>query len=219
MSADGDFDAILARVRGPLSIEAAQLDAEARGRWEAYAATHGWHEIDWFDMPGAFAWRRQPPGVWEMTWQRSSPTSELFDVRLLPPEHSLVWRRQLIGFVRDLGLLLGRAITLRDDSTATGLIDLDPADGRLRRARTTPPKPIDRPPGQLCCVAMRQQFADECDICFDAAGCPHQLIYFNAKSGDLGLPVRDGGSTYVAITHCPWCGRGVSGTAAYSDAG
>lgn len=219
MGRDGEFDSVLARVVGPLSIEVAQLDDDARHRWEAYAAVRGWQEVDWFDMPGAFAWRREPPGVWELTWQQTADMSEMVDLRLLPPDHSLVWRRQLVDLVREFGTLLGRAITLVDESTAMPVLDFDPADGEVHQARRTLPTPMVRPPGEQCCAAMRRQFTEECDICVDAYACPHQLLYYIANTGDYALPVRDGGSSYVAIKHCPWCGAGVPGAASHGDPG
>jgi hypothetical protein len=223
VGAGSDFDFLLSRVAGPLSIEVAQLDSAARARWEGYAADHGWREVDWFDMPGAFLWRREPPGVWELTWQQTAGASEMFDVRLLPPENSLVWRRQVVDFVQELGVVLARAITLVDEATATPLIAFDPDGDRVRRAPPPAPRPLDRPSGQLCCEAMRAQFEDACDVCMDPQGCPHQLVVYVPKTGDFGLPIRDGGSGYTSITHCPWCGTnlspGVSGGASAGESG
>lgn len=31
-------------------------------------------------------------------------------------------------------------------------------------------------------------------------------IVYVAKLREYGLPVLDGGSSYILITHCPWCG-------------
>lgn len=32
--------------------------------------------------------------------------------------------------------------------------------------------------------------------------------------GEYGVPVRDGGSSYLVIEYCPWCGRIVRGKSA-----
>ncbi|CAM3289965.1 hypothetical protein STSO111631_12460 [Stackebrandtia soli] len=40
----------------------------------------------------------------------------------------------------------------------------------------------------------------------DVWDCPDFLIYYSAKFNEYGIPIRDGGSSYWAISHCPWCG-------------
>lgn len=56
-----------------------------------------------------------------------------------------------------------------------------------------------------CCNQMRRSLEFECanhDSPFD---CPDQLIW-QGNDGRHGLIVRDGGSSYVSIFFCPWCG-------------
>ncbi|SKC89596.1 DUF6980 family protein [Ohtaekwangia koreensis] len=36
---------------------------------------------------------------------------------------------------------------------------------------------------------------------------PDAVIRFNKKSKDYGIPVHDGGQSYIGIEHCPWCGK------------
>jgi hypothetical protein len=210
---DAEFDRILGRVAGPLAVEITNLDAHARERWEAYAAQHGWSALDWLDMPGALAWRREPPGVWEMTWQQMADSSESFDLRLMPPEHPLMWRRQLVELVRDLGETLHRDVELVDEISATPLLRFDAGLGVVRRASAPRMRALERPDFTVCCTAMAAQFEAQCETCVDPHDCPHQLIVFAPRSGEFGLPIRDGGATAAVIAFCPWCGSRVSGEA------
>lgn len=52
------------------------------------------------------------------------------------------------------------------------------------------------------CEAMKR-FAsvDPVDIDTDA------LVVYTSRTDEYGLPVRDGGSSRVAIQYCPWCGE------------
>ena len=46
-----------------------------------------------------------------------------------------------------------------------------------------------------------------CDQHSDPFECHDRLLYYNAVFDEHGLIVHDGGSSYVVITHCPWCGN------------
>ena len=35
----------------------------------------------------------------------------------------------------------------------------------------------------------------------------NKMVFFSPKFREYGIPVRDGGSSYVVIHHCPWCGH------------
>jgi hypothetical protein len=35
---------------------------------------------------------------------------------------------------------------------------------------------------------------------------PDVIIWRFDHSGEFGIPVRDGGSSIIAIKYCPWCG-------------
>lgn len=39
----------------------------------------------------------------------------------------------------------------------------------------------------------------------DPFECADALIVYNEILGEHGLPVHDGGASYVLIEHCPWC--------------
>ena len=40
----------------------------------------------------------------------------------------------------------------------------------------------------------------------DVHECPDVLVVWTGN-GLPGLPVRDGGNSFVVINHCPWCGE------------
>ncbi len=137
---------------GPLAAQVFEVGTAERERWEAYAAGHGWTAIDWVDMPGVFAWRRERPGIWEMTWQQTSHGREMFELRLMPPEHSMVWRRQVLDLLRDLGLVLGRDVALVDELTATPLLAFDAGASVMRVADAPAGRPLDLPPSRSAAI-------------------------------------------------------------------
>ena len=55
-----------------------------------------------------------------------------------------------------------------------------------------------------CCRAMAEQLDHECDQHLDPADCPDSLVARFGKQ--YGLRIHDGGSSFVVIHHCPWCG-------------
>jgi len=46
-----------------------------------------------------------------------------------------------------------------------------------------------------CCEEMRMMVEEE------------NSIVFIAKSRKYGVPIADGGSSFLLIRFCPWCGR------------
>ncbi len=54
----------------------------------------------------------------------------------------------------------------------------------------------------LCCEDMRAHLELDCDVHDDPMECPDCLVVYLAKSGEYGLPVRDGGSSCVVIQYC-----------------
>jgi len=53
---------------------------------------------------------------------------------------------------------------------------------------------------------MRFTVERRCEQHPDPYDCPDNLVAFVAKSRTYGLIVHDGGTSYVEIAHCPWCG-------------
>ncbi|MER6974773.1 hypothetical protein ABT304_27195 [Nocardioides sp. NPDC000445] len=64
---------------------------------------------------------------------------------------------------------------------------------------------LRRRPRDLCCTALAEHLDFECRLHRDPLHCADAVI-FRDDSGRIGLPIHDGGSSYIAIRHCPWCG-------------
>ena len=64
-----------------------------------------------------------------------------------------------------------------------------------------------------CCQLMRDNIEDGCDMHPDPFDCPDRLIYHDPDPDDesYGIIVHDGGSSYIAIRYCPWCGTALPG--------
>jgi hypothetical protein len=189
-----EFEQVLGQVRGPLWVELWRLDEADRHRWEALADRTGWAEVEWFDIPGAFAWRRQLPGVWEVTWQPTYGSGHLLDVRIMPPDHPLRWQCQLVDLLTALGRAMEREVVLVDECAGVPLLRFDPQTDQVS---IVPPRQVaaDRPAYPLCCPTMDRQFS-----------CPDTLVVYDAKADSYALPIGDGGTSRTDIGFCPWCG-------------
>lgn len=86
----------------------------------------------------------------------------------------------------------------------------------LREAGTAVPqvrktrKPVTMPraasPDRSCCEDMRAQLSRTCADHPDPADCPDSLVGRYGSRSEYGLRIHDGGSSFVAIRYCPWCG-------------
>jgi hypothetical protein len=55
-----------------------------------------------------------------------------------------------------------------------------------------------------CCERMTEQVLHQCTVHSDLSDCPDALVgYFDSE---YGIRVLDGGTSFVVIRHCPWCG-------------
>lgn len=190
-----EFTQVLGQVQGPLSVELWRLDEADRHRWEMLAARTGWAEVEWFDIPGAFAWRRYTPGLWEVTWQQTYDSGHLLDVRVVPPEHPLLWQRQLVNLLRELGRALGREVVLVDEGAGVPLLRFEPDSDQVTVAPPPGLVTADRPAYPLCCPTMDRQFS-----------YPDTPIGYDAKTDSYALSLGDGGTSRTDIGFCPWCG-------------
>lgn len=59
---------------------------------------------------------------------------------------------------------------------------------------------------QHCCEQMTKQLNSKCSEHPDAFDCADNVIYYSPNFDEYGLIIHDGGSSYIAIKHCPWCG-------------
>jgi hypothetical protein len=63
----------------------------------------------------------------------------------------------------------------------------------------------ERPLKFPCCEALAAQLNWSCDKHASPSECPDALVGCFAD-GRFGLFVHDGGTSYVEIKYCPWCG-------------
>ena len=47
----------------------------------------------------------------------------------------------------------------------------------------------------------------KCEIHKYPFDCPDRVIYYTPKTNKYGLIIHDGGSSFIAIKYCPWCGN------------
>jgi len=57
-----------------------------------------------------------------------------------------------------------------------------------------------------CCHALREHAEHACPDHPDPTNCP-DLVILRTSRGEFGLPIHDGGSSFIKIRHCPWCGK------------
>jgi hypothetical protein len=55
-----------------------------------------------------------------------------------------------------------------------------------------------------CCDRMDYDLNQKCDVHKTRDECPDALI--TVGRGGYGLIVHDGGSSFIRINFCPWCG-------------
>jgi hypothetical protein len=60
-----------------------------------------------------------------------------------------------------------------------------------------------------CCDMMKHSSTVDCSMHDDPHDCPNVLVVWSQTHGP-GLPVRDGGSSFITINFCPWCGTDIS---------
>lgn len=65
-----------------------------------------------------------------------------------------------------------------------------------------PPQPDE----QHCCQTMHRSLELSCDQHDSPFECPDVALVHNDLFGEYGIPIRDGGPSYLLISHCPWCG-------------
>ncbi len=63
-----------------------------------------------------------------------------------------------------------------------------------------------------CCSAMKQALAHDCDQHATPFDCADTALVYNEPFDEYGIPVRDGGESYLIVTHCPWCGGKLPGS-------
>ena len=63
----------------------------------------------------------------------------------------------------------------------------------------------------VCCSNMEDRLHWQCDQHSDPNDCPDCIVWFYGGNGQYGIPIHDGGSSYIRIDYCPWCGADLQG--------
>ena len=61
-----------------------------------------------------------------------------------------------------------------------------------------------------CCDRLEAHLRWSCDTHDDPFDCPDAVIIRTASG--FGLPIHDGGSSYIEVDFCPWCGGKLADT-------
>ena len=69
---------------------------------------------------------------------------------------------------------------------------------------------IDMHPDEIpyCCHDMKRSVEHRCEQHADPADCPDALV--GRFGEEFGIRVHDGGTSFVAIRFCPWCGTSLT---------
>lgn len=59
---------------------------------------------------------------------------------------------------------------------------------------------------QHCCASMQRNIEQLCEKHPNRFDCPDCLIHYSSTSCEYGIIIHDGGSAFVHIQFCPWCG-------------
>ncbi len=57
-----------------------------------------------------------------------------------------------------------------------------------------------------CCESMKYHCEFKCEVHNDPFDCPDRIIYFSEETNEYGIIIHDGGSSWISIKYCPWCG-------------
>ncbi len=58
-----------------------------------------------------------------------------------------------------------------------------------------------------CCEKMAENINYRCSQHLDVFDCPDNLVYFSQKLNEYGIIIHDGGSSFIKIDYCCWCGK------------
>ena len=59
---------------------------------------------------------------------------------------------------------------------------------------------------ETCCEILAYYLERECPIHEHPWDCPDRLFY-RAADGEIGIVLRDGGSSFVTMLYCPFCAQ------------
>jgi hypothetical protein len=53
---------------------------------------------------------------------------------------------------------------------------------------------------------MTEKLKYKCEQHPDPFDCPDNILYYSPQFDEYGIIIHNGGSSYIGIDHCPWCG-------------
>ena len=59
---------------------------------------------------------------------------------------------------------------------------------------------------KTCCTTMETHLKWKCDQHANPDDCPDCIVRSYGSGGQYGIPIHDGGSSFIRIDYCPWCG-------------
>ena len=63
------------------------------------------------------------------------------------------------------------------------------------------------PENRFCCKEMQYHISFRCPEHDDPFACPDHIMVYSEQTDTFGIPVHDGGQSYIRIQYCPWCGQ------------
>lgn len=71
-----------------------------------------------------------------------------------------------------------------------------------------------------CCRQLADALEFDCDQHSDPFECPDTVLVYHEPFEEYGIPIRDGGVSYLLISYCPFCASSLpeSGRDAWFDA-
>ena len=58
-----------------------------------------------------------------------------------------------------------------------------------------------------CCEEMKNRIEHTCDVHDSPFDCADHIIYYSDVFDEYGIIIHDGGSSYITINYCPFCGK------------
>lgn len=60
---------------------------------------------------------------------------------------------------------------------------------------------------EFCCKKMAAALRHDCKDHETPWDCSDTSLVYHEPFNEYGVPIRDGGMSYLIIDHCPWCGK------------
>lgn len=58
-----------------------------------------------------------------------------------------------------------------------------------------------------CCIEMTKRIEHKCEQHKSPFECPDSIVVYSDNNKKYGIIIHDGGSSYIVIDFCPWCGK------------